>query len=63
MAVNTFDEGESDLRLAKSEAAAAGAVGAPRVVLGGWPLWPWLALAAAVLFTGEWWLFHRRQTE
>ena len=61
--MNTFDEGESDLRQAKGEAAAAGALQAPRVVLGGWPLWPWLALAAAVLFTGEWWLFHRRQTE
>jgi hypothetical protein len=62
-AVNTFDERESDLRLATGEAAAASALQAPRVVLGGWPLWPWLALAAALLFTGEWWLFHRRQTE
>jgi hypothetical protein len=62
-AVNTFDERESDLRLAKSEAAPLGALRAPRVVLGGWPLWPWLALAAALLFTGEWWLFHRRRTE
>jgi hypothetical protein len=63
VAVNTFDERESDLRLVKGEAASGGVVRAPRVVLGGWPLWPWLALAAALLFTGEWWLFHRRQTE
>jgi hypothetical protein len=63
VAVNTFDEHESDLRLAKGEASTASGLQAPRVVLGGWPLWPWLALAAAVLFTGEWWLFHRRQTE
>jgi hypothetical protein len=29
----------------------------------GWPLWQYLALAALVLFTIEWWLFHRRRTE
>jgi len=27
------------------------------------PLWGWLALGAALLFTGEWWWFHRRRTE
>lgn len=28
-----------------------------------WPPWQYLALAAALLFTGEWWAFHRRRTE
>ncbi len=45
-----------------------GPVPAARSVRWGWPgeafpLWTWLALAAALLFTLEWWWFHRRRTE
>lgn len=63
LAVNTFSEAESDLR--ESAPAAAPAI-LPRLLavnLSGWPPWQYLALAALLLFTLEWWLFHRRRTE
>jgi Aerotolerance regulator N-terminal/von Willebrand factor type A domain len=62
LAVNTFNEAESDLRSAAQEdAPQAGWTPAPRLTA--LSPWQWLALAAFALFTGEWWLFHRRQTE
>jgi hypothetical protein len=63
LAVNTFSESESDLRAA---APSATHVALPRLAelnLSGWPLWQYLALAGLLLFTFEWWLFHRRRTE
>ncbi len=63
LAVNTFSEAESDLR---SGAPASVPAALPRLAaanLSGWPLWQYLALAALLLFTLEWWLFHRRRTE
>jgi hypothetical protein len=65
LAVNTFSEGESDLRQSTASAAVAGSA-LPVVslaALGAWPPWVYLALAAFALFTFEWWLFHRRRTE
>jgi hypothetical protein len=62
LAVNTFDPQESDLRFEGSEKAASSRPIATSNV-GPWPPWLWLALAAFALFTGEWWLFHRRKTE
>ncbi len=65
VAVNTFNEVESDLRQGSvSEPAAAPKM--PKLALGtfsAWPPWIYLALAAFALFTLEWWLFHRRRTE
>ena len=64
LAVNTFSEAESDLRNASATTTAPAAL--PMTTLAnfaGWPLWQYLALAALVLFTIEWWLFHRRRTE
>jgi hypothetical protein len=64
LAVNTFNPAEADLRT--GETAPTPAPTLPTVslaVLGGWPPWVYLALGAFVLFTGEWWLFHRRRTE
>ncbi len=62
LAVNTFNAGESDLRQPNATAAStAPALASPGV--GPWPLWTWLTLGALALFTGEWWLFHRRKTE
>ena len=62
LAVNTFSPQESDLRFPETEKAES-----PTSVatsnLGPWPPWLWLTLAAFALFTGEWWLFHRRKTE
>jgi hypothetical protein len=64
LAVNTFNEGESDLRGA---APAAGTnLSLPEISLArvaDWPLWQYLAAAALLLFALEWWLFHRRRTE
>jgi hypothetical protein len=64
LAVNTFSAAESDLR---GEAApATPPTSLPTLTLAafaGWPLWQYLALAALLLFTLEWWLFHRRRTE
>lgn len=65
LAVNTFSDAESDLR-AGGEAPAPNTPSAPILALAsfsGWPLWHYLALAALLLFTLEWWLFHRRRTE
>ena len=64
VAVNTFSEAESDLRI--GDAAAKTPAPLPIAALAGfsgWPLWQYLALAALILFTIEWWLFHRRRTE
>jgi hypothetical protein len=64
LAVNTFSEAESDLRQAAPASEARPVL--PRLAalnLSGWPLWQYLALAALLLFTLEWWLFHRRRTE
>lgn len=64
LAVNTFADSESDLRA--DAAAAAPGLALPAIsaaALSGWPLWHYLALAALLLFTLEWWLFHRRRTE
>nr|MDQ3624572.1 hypothetical protein [Verrucomicrobiota bacterium] len=64
LAVNTFRESESDLRVPQVETAPR--LRLPGVGLGaftGWPIWHYLALAAFALFTVEWWLFHRRRTE
>ncbi len=66
LAVNTFDEAESDLRFAGSTPPAPRATAKLPVALasfGAWPLWRYLALGALVLFTLEWSLFHRRRTE
>ena len=65
VAVNTFSEGESDLRGAGKGSAVA-RPGLPRMSLvnaASWPFWQYLALAALLLSTVEWWLFHRRRTE
>ena len=64
LAVNTFSEAESDLRGPGASASARAPL--PITALArfrGWPLWQYLALAALVLFSIEWWLFHRRRTE
>ena len=64
LAVNTFSEAESDLRGGDDSAKPPAPL--PSAALAGftgWPLWQYLALAALVLFTIEWWLFHRRRTE
>jgi hypothetical protein len=64
LAVNTFSEAESDLRGAGgAETPTASLPSVSFATLSGWPLWQYLALAALVLFTLEWWLFHRRRTE
>jgi len=67
LAVNTFSEQESDLQFEAATPAPPQFVSAPRVLslaaVTTWPLWTYLALAALVLFSTEWWLFHRRRTE
>ncbi len=64
VAVNTFSEAESDLRSAGSDVNTSALPAMPAIAaFTGWPLWQHLALAALVLFTIEWWLFHRRRTE
>ncbi len=67
VAVNTASATESDLRTSVEPAAPSGeglSFALPRATAFlGWPLWQLLALAALLLFTGEWWLFHRRRTE
>ncbi len=72
LAVNTFDEAESDLG---GSSAGTAVLSGPRTAedsrsyqrfeapLLAWPLWRYLALGALVLFTLEWSLFHRRRTE
>ncbi|MEP6669894.1 MAG: VWA domain-containing protein [Chthoniobacter sp.] len=64
LAVNTFSEAESDLRVASPATSAS--IPLPAITLArlaGWPLWQYLAAAALLLFALEWWLFHRRRTE
>jgi hypothetical protein len=63
MAVNTFSEAESDLSTGTPPGAAASTWRLGAVGFAGWPLWQYLAIAALLLFTAEWWLFHRRRTE
>jgi len=65
IAVNTFSDAESNLRNGVDKPAP----GETHVRLLSFatftsrPLWNYLALAAFVLFSLEWWLFHRRRTE
>lgn len=64
LAVNTFSEAESNLRMANPSTGSG--ITLPSVSLtrlAGWPLWQYLAAAALLLFALEWWLFHRRRTE
>jgi hypothetical protein len=63
IAVNTFNAAESDLRIPGKPSAEPLQIDELLTVAGPWPLWTWLTLAALALFTGEWWLFHRRKTE
>lgn len=66
LAVNTFDEAESNLSLPVSSSPALPVSAPLRTTLTpllAWPLWRYLALGALVLFTLEWSLFHRRRTE
>jgi len=64
LAVNTFSEADSDLRLNDAPTSVL-----PRLPMisfahfAGWPLWQYLAIAALALLVLEWWLFHRRRTE
>jgi hypothetical protein len=65
IAVNTFDDQESNLQHARQVTDAPGAVAMPPILssFASWPIWRWLALGALALFTAEWSLFHRRRTE
>ena len=63
LAVNTFSEAESDLRTAPPTGTASTFPRLAAASFSGWPLWQYLALGALLLFTVEWWLFHRRRTE
>ena len=64
VAVNTGDDGESNLRANATKNAAPRPVTFPLLAAAiHGALWTWLALAAFVLLTAEWWLFHRRRTE
>jgi hypothetical protein len=60
---NTFSETESDLRASAATGAAPAVLPIASAGFRGFPLWQWLAVAAFVLITAEWWLFHRRKTE
>ncbi|MDB6173233.1 MAG: von Willebrand factor type [Chthoniobacteraceae bacterium] len=62
VAVNMFSEAESDLRATATQVAATTptAVAMPMMQR---PLWQYLAIAALLLSTMEWFLFHRRRTE
>ncbi|HWL51226.1 MAG TPA: VWA domain-containing protein [Chthoniobacteraceae bacterium] len=65
LAVNTWDEAEANLRLARPGGSGGDAplpiAGAASFLVQ--PLWRWLVLAAFVLLLFEWWFFHRRRTE
>ena len=61
LAVNTFSAAESDLRASGGDSPNATTFSTP--ALAAVPPWQWLSLAALLLFTAEWWLFHRRRTE
>ncbi len=65
LAVNTWDDAEANLRLARSDGSGVDSpiplAGAPSFLIQ--PLWHWLVLAAFFLLLFEWWFFHRRRTE
>ncbi len=61
--VNTFSDAESDLRTPDAPGSEPAPLPVASAGFRGFPIWQWLALAAFVLITGEWWLFHRRKTE
>ena len=65
IAVNTFSEAESNLRaVQESGGQERTPSGIPAFALfTARPMWNYLALAAFVLFSIEWWLYHRRRTE
>jgi hypothetical protein len=65
IAVNTFDDWESNLQLARPGSDKPGTIAMPPLLssFASWPIWRWLALGALALFTAEWSLFHRRRTE
>jgi hypothetical protein len=63
LAVNTFDQRESDLRSAPMSSHRPSVPAAAVRQLTRIPVWMGFAVAAFVLFTLEWWLFHRRRTE
>ncbi|MHA3775253.1 BatA domain-containing protein [Verrucomicrobiota bacterium sgz303538] len=65
IAVNTFDERESNLAAISSrqEHQQSSIASTVSGLATGWPLWRYLAIAAIALLCGEWWLFHRRRTE
>jgi hypothetical protein len=66
IAVNTFDENESDLSGPSASASAPIVSSSLRNALTPmltWPLWRYLAIGDLALFTLEWSLFHRRRTE
>jgi hypothetical protein len=64
LAVNTFDAAESDLRALDAPLDDSPLLSLlPLANLASWPIWQYLAIAAFVLFSSEWWLFHRRRTE
>lgn len=65
IAVNTFSDEESDGRSAAPASRSGGGEPARASFhrLSTWPAWFGLALAAFVLFSIEWRLFHRRRTE
>lgn len=64
IAVNTFSEDESNLHTPEMESVRQTAARLPVAgIATAWPLWIYLALAALLLFTVEWWLFHWRRTE
>ena len=63
LAVNTFSAAESDLRAPSESNAPPVAISMPLAGIRGLPIWQWLAIAAYILISAEWWLFHRRKTE
>ncbi|MEQ1861821.1 MAG: BatA and WFA domain-containing protein [Chthoniobacteraceae bacterium] len=65
LAVNTFDEAESNLLFDAAPKDPATPLPYRNALAGfaAWPFWRYLALGALVLFTLEWSLFHRRRTE
>ena len=65
LAVNTDQEGESNLLSTSATATVADRFVTLKTVAGaaGGALWQGFALAAFLLLSLEWWLFHRRRTE
>jgi len=64
LAVNTANDAESNLQSANA-APPTGRGFVPKTLggIGSGAIWQWFALAALVLLTAEWWLFHWRRTE